>query len=147
MLLSAVFVQYLVLFLVWFTVFPTFPDFHVSPPQRKTRSVVELLRVMSSNMGLNSVIFTITQRCPALVDASSCTVYLIDGKRKELWSIATESGKEFRIPVGAGLAGHVATTGEVVNIPGPSILSCFDTLCFAVTPFSRALFHACVCVL
>lgn len=42
----------------------------------------------------------------------------VDKKRKELWSVATESGREFRIPLDAGLAGFVATSGEIVNIPG-----------------------------
>jgi len=43
-------------------------------------------------------------------------VFLIDAKRKQLWSVASDSGREFRIPIDAGIAGAVATTGETINI-------------------------------
>jgi signal transduction protein with GAF and PtsI domain len=52
------------------------------------------------------------------VEASACSVFLIDAKRQQLWSVATESGREFRIPIDAGIAGAVATTGETINIAG-----------------------------
>ena len=67
-------------------------------------------------MGLNSLVFTVTQGIPKAVGAEICTVYLCDYGKSELWSVATGSGSEFRIPIGAGLAGHVATTGETISI-------------------------------
>ena len=68
-------------------------------------------------MGLNSVIFTITQKCPDLVECEAATMYLIDLKRQQLWSIATDTGKEFRVPLQGTIAGFVGDTGRVVNIP------------------------------
>ena len=58
-------------------------------------------------MGLNSLIFTVTQGIPRVVGAEICTVYLCDYSKSELWSVATGSGSEFRIPISMGLAGHV----------------------------------------
>ena len=72
---------------------------------------------VSGNMGLNSVIFTITQKCPDLVECEAATMYLIDLKRQQLWSIATDTGKEFRVPLQGTIAGFVGDTGRVVNIP------------------------------
>ena len=69
-----------------------------------------------SQVGLNSLVFTVTQGIPKAVGAEICTVYLCDYGKSELWSVATGSGSEFRIPIGAGLAGHVATTGETISI-------------------------------
>ena len=83
----------------------------------KTKSLVEVVKSVSGNMGLNSVIFTITQKCPALVECEAATMYLIDLKRKQLWSIATDTGKEFRVPLEGTIAGFVGDTGKVVNIP------------------------------
>ena len=54
------------------------------------------------------------------MEASACSVFLIDAKRKQLWSVASDSGREFRIPLDAGIAGAVATTGETINIAGVS---------------------------
>lgn len=84
--------------------------------QDKVQSLLDVIRTMSSNMGLNSIIFTITQRFPAIVEAQACTVYLIDAKRQQLWSVASDSGREFRVPIDAGIAGAVAMTGETINI-------------------------------
>lgn len=67
-------------------------------------------------MGLNSLIFTVTQGIPRSLDVELCTVYLCDYTKSELWSVATGSGGEFRLPISAGLAGHVATNNEVIRI-------------------------------
>ena len=83
----------------------------------KTKSLVEVVKSVSGNMGLNSVIFTITQKCPALVECEAATMYLIDLKRQQLWSVATDTGKEFRVPLEGTIAGFVGDTGKVVNIP------------------------------
>ena len=54
----------------------------------------------------------------AIVEADNCSVFLVDSKRGQLWSVASESGREFRIPIDAGIAGAVATTGDTINIAG-----------------------------
>jgi GAF domain-containing protein len=90
---------------------------HLRVSEQKTRSLVEVVKAVSSNMGLNSVIFTITQKCPKLVECEAATMYLIDMKRGQLWSIATDTGKEFRVPLKGTIAGYVSDTGKVVNIP------------------------------
>lgn len=69
---------------------------HIRASDKKTRSLVEVVKAVSSNHGLNSVIFTITQKCPSLVECEAATMYLIDVKREQLWSVATDTGKEFR---------------------------------------------------
>jgi len=82
----------------------------------KVQSLLDVIRTMTSNMGLNSIIFTITQRFPAIVEADNCSVFLVDKKRQQLWSVASESGREFRIPIDAGIAGAVAMSGDTINI-------------------------------
>ncbi|HVR88349.1 MAG TPA: GAF domain-containing protein [Candidatus Limnocylindria bacterium] len=56
--------------------------------------------------------------CSQATDAERCTVYLVDQARKELWSrIASRTAMEIRLPLGAGIAGQAAQTGETINVP------------------------------
>ena len=59
--------------------------------------------------------FTITERTHTLVDADRGTLFLADTKSGELWSMQGEIN--IRIPITAGIAGSVATSGNTINIP------------------------------
>ena len=50
--------------------------------------------------------------------AERSTLYLLDEDRGELWAKVAqgEDDREIRFPVGAGLAGWVAKTGQSINI-------------------------------
>ena len=81
----------------------------------KVRALLDIIKSMHSNLGINSLMFTITQRAHSLVEADRCTLFLIDDHKQELWSLQGEVN--IRIPVGKGIAGGVAKSGDVVNIP------------------------------
>ena len=51
--------------------------------------------------------------------ADRSTLFLVDAKRRELWSKVAQGMEraEIRFPMHVGIAGHVATTGETLNIP------------------------------
>ena len=56
--------------------------------------------------------------CSQATEAERCTVYFVDQARKELWSrIASRTAMEIRLPLGAGIAGQAALTGETINVP------------------------------
>ncbi len=56
--------------------------------------------------------------CAQATDAERCTVYFVDLARKELWSrVASRTAMEIRLPIGSGIAGAVAQTGETINVP------------------------------
>ena len=53
--------------------------------------------------------------------ADRSTIFLLDAERNELWSrvaLGLEE-QEIRIPADRGIAGHVATTGELLNVSDP----------------------------
>jgi adenylate cyclase len=77
-------------------------------------SLLEIVKSLHSNMGINSLMFTITERSPGLVDAERCTLYLVDTSRNELWSL--QGAVEVRVPIDKGLVGAAAQSGQVVNI-------------------------------
>src|SRR5687768_9099107 len=56
--------------------------------------------------------------CAQAADAERTTVYLVDHAKKELYArLAQRMQGEIRLPIGQGIAGAVAKTGETVNVP------------------------------
>ena len=52
-----------------------------------------------------------------LVAAERCALFIIDKEKEELWSRLARGASEIRFPMRMGIAGHVAMTGEILNIP------------------------------
>lgn len=77
-------------------------------------SLLEIVKSLHSNMGINSLMFTITEKSPSLVDADRCTLYLADKARSELWSL--QGAIEVRVPMDKGLIGACASSGKIINI-------------------------------
>lgn len=70
---------------------------------------------------LNDMLQSITLKTGELLGADRTTIFLLDDDQNELWSIVAkgDNGRplEIRIPVGRGIAGEVATSKQIVNIP------------------------------
>jgi len=65
--------------------------------------------------------------CSQAVDAERCTVYLVDQAKHEIHSkVAQRAQTEIRLPMGKGLAGQVAVTGETINVPDAYADARFD---------------------
>ncbi len=65
--------------------------------------------------------------CSQAVDAERCTVYVVDHHRNQLWArVAQRTATEIRLPIGQGLAGQAALTGETINVPDAYADSRFD---------------------
>lgn len=84
---------------------------------------LSMLSLDSSNFEviLNEMLSAITWKTGEILGADRTTIYIRDEEQNELWSIlAKDDGKgslEIRMPVTQGIAGEVATTKKVVNIP------------------------------
>jgi signal transduction protein with GAF and PtsI domain len=76
--------------------------------------LLDIIKAMHSDMGINSLMFTITTRAHTLVDADRCTLFMVDREAEELWSMQGEVN--IRAPLKKGIAGTVASTGELLNI-------------------------------
>ena len=60
----------------------------------------------------------LVELCVQAADAERCTVYLVDQPKNELYAtVARRVPMEIRLPIGQGIAGAVASTGETVNVP------------------------------
>jgi GAF domain-containing protein len=77
----------------------------------------------------------IVDLCAQATDAERATVYVVDREQRELRSAVAQRAPEIRLPLGHGLAGHVASTGETINVPDAYADARFDSTVDRVTGF------------
>lgn len=82
--------------------------------REKVSSLLQIIHAMHSDLGITSLMFTITRRIRTLVDSDRSTFFLVDKKKEELWAVQGEVN--IRIPISKGIVGVVAQSGETVNI-------------------------------
>jgi HD-GYP domain-containing protein (c-di-GMP phosphodiesterase class II) len=84
----------------------------------KLQSILDVAKAMTTERDLDALLGLILDEAAKVVEADRCSLFLVDHERGELWSkIAHGAEREIRIPLGAGIAGQVASTGRAVNIP------------------------------
>jgi HD-GYP domain-containing protein (c-di-GMP phosphodiesterase class II) len=81
-------------------------------------ALLKIARTISAEIDLNRLLTTIAEQTKIALNADRCTVFLLDKDKNELWSKVAlgMEHKEIRFPINKGLAGHVATTGQTINI-------------------------------
>lgn len=81
----------------------------------RANGLLHVIQALTEDLGTQSTILTITMHATELVQSDRCTVFMVDGD--QLWSVATDTGTEIRIPKTAGIAGECFTTASTINIP------------------------------
>ncbi len=95
--------------------------------------VIDLINNQSLEPMLDELLETFTLKIGQILQADRTTIFVVDEDRQELWSKVAQGGGrsrdrpadrlssadslEIRLPLDRGIAGYVATTGEVLNIP------------------------------
>ncbi len=85
----------------------------------KNETLLKLASSLGSALDLDEVIRNIMAEGKQLIQADRCTIFMVDHVREQLYSEWIEPGKEIRIAMSSGIAGHVASTGEPLNIKNP----------------------------
>jgi len=84
----------------------------------KLQSLLEVAKAMAAEKDLESLLRLVVDEAVHMVEADRCSLFLVDRERGEIWSkIAHGVGQEIRLPLGQGISGFVALSGEIVNIP------------------------------
>lgn len=84
----------------------------------RLHSLLKITQSLASVLDLKTLLSRIMDEVCLNLKADRCTVFLLDTDTNELWSkVAKGVKKEIRFPADKGIAGHAATTGEVLNIP------------------------------
>ncbi|HXG37921.1 MAG TPA: ATP-binding protein [Bacteroidota bacterium] len=85
----------------------------------RMEKLIEASKSINSTIDLDKLLGLILNAASKGIGADRGTVYLVDDLKGELWSKVAQGDKmaEIRLPIGKGIAGHVAKTGEIINIP------------------------------
>lgn len=82
---------------------------------------IDLINTESLDLMLEQLLEAFTLKIGQILEADRTTIFLVDREKAQLWSKVAQGvdGKtsELRVPLDSGIAGHVATTGECLNIP------------------------------
>ncbi len=81
-------------------------------------SIHEIGKALSSELRIDRLLPRIMEEVTRIIDAERSTFYVVDHERGEIWSKIAQKAEvnEIRLKIGVGIAGHVAQTGETVNI-------------------------------
>lgn len=85
----------------------------------KLGSILEVVKAMAAERDLDALLRLIVEETARVAGADRCTLFLIDRERGALYSKIAQGmveGEAINIPLGVGIAGHVAQTGETVNL-------------------------------
>jgi HD-GYP domain-containing protein (c-di-GMP phosphodiesterase class II) len=94
------------------------PELAVARVEKLT-ALLDVGKAMSSERNLDRLLRLILGEVTRVMEADRSSIFLVDRERNELWSKIAQglSVREIRIAIGRGIAGHVARTGQPLNIP------------------------------
>jgi signal transduction histidine kinase len=86
---------------------------------RRLERLLEASRLLNSTLELTELTEIVLRIVKDEVPVDRCTLFVIDRQRKALRSFMAQGVEEVEInlPIGQGLAGTVAATGEVLDVP------------------------------
>lgn len=99
------------------------------PPDtlRELNAMLAVSQLMSAGVPLEQLLYTLINKLVESLDTEGGTLYLIDREKNELYSYVLREGgerprlEEIRLKMGDGIAGHVAATGQILNIKDASV--------------------------
>ena len=84
---------------------------------RKLTSILDVARAIAAERDLDRLLDLVLTEVASIVEADRCTVFIVDRREGQIWSkIAHGVADEIRLPLGVGIAGHVARSGEIINL-------------------------------
>jgi sigma-B regulation protein RsbU (phosphoserine phosphatase) len=85
---------------------------------QRFRFLVEASKILNSTLDLGELLDIILSIATKYTTADRGSLFLVDGGKQEIWSLIAQGleQREIRLPMGRGIAGTVAETGEIVNL-------------------------------
>ena len=88
--------------------------------------LLNMARELSLELDFENLFPLIIRKVTEALGAERTSLYMIDWDRGEIWTKVAEQFKEIRLPIGQGISGRVAQTGETVNAADAWTLPYFD---------------------
>lgn len=92
-------------------------------------ALLNVSKVLGSNIGVDNLLRVIVAKTTAVMRAERSSLFFYDRGRRSLIGRVTEgseAGTEFVIPDSRGIAGRVARSGQIANVPEPKADPDFD---------------------
>lgn len=85
---------------------------------RTIRALRDVGLALGSTLDLDQLLELILKKITELLDADRATLYLLDDQRKRLLSriVIGDEARSIELPIGEGIAGHVAKVGRAVRV-------------------------------
>jgi len=84
---------------------------------RRLTVLFNITRNISTELKLDKLLYILMDEVKKALKADRCTVFLLDKEKNELWSKVAHGENEIKFDSHLGIAGYVATTGDILNIP------------------------------
>lgn len=82
---------------------------------------IDMINTESLETMLEQILEAFTLKIGQILHADRTTIFLVDKEKEQLWAKVAQGVtgqlQELRVPITTGIAGHVAITGECLNIP------------------------------
>src|SRR4051812_5876534 len=82
----------------------------------KLQSILDVAKALTAERQLERLLGLVVDEAAKVAEADRCTLFLADREKGELWSKVAHGSGEIRIPIGTGIAGAVAATGQPIRI-------------------------------
>ncbi|MBD3168081.1 MAG: HD domain-containing protein [candidate division Zixibacteria bacterium] len=79
--------------------------------------ILEVGRAFSSVLNIDVLLNLIADHTADILNADRCSIFVVDAGKNKLWTRAAMGEGRIEIPADTGIAGAVAATGEIINVP------------------------------
>jgi len=93
---------------------------------KKLSAVLSVAKDLSSELALDRLFPLVVGKVTQVMQAERTSLYIIDWDRQEVWTKVSEKVDQIRLPLGRGISGRVAETGEIINVLDAWDLPYFD---------------------
>lgn len=84
---------------------------------KRLELILEAGLYLSSEWDMDRLLNVLWEHLTEVMSAERASIFLIDEETGELWSKIAQGTEEIRFPIGRGLAGMAAETGDIINTP------------------------------
>lgn len=83
--------------------------------ENKAKALLHFIRKVNTGTPGQSLAVELVRKAKDLLQADTCTIFMIDYLREQVIPIASEAGHDFRLSLHTGILGKVAKSGQSVN--------------------------------
>jgi signal transduction protein with GAF and PtsI domain len=82
----------------------------------RLRKLIDMALQLSQQPSLNQSLDIVVKEACGCLFSDRASVFVFDSEKEQLWTRAQKGQNVIRIPYTKGIAGHVFTSGQLVNI-------------------------------